>query len=379
MQISSQTVKTDADQWRRLPSDGTNGIGNDISKDKNGVVPHILVQKTYARLNDIYAQNLIENWAEEAEPAKHVFEDLSIAAFIIELWRGLYSTVPKSESSETNSSAGFPGFVDMACGNGVLVYVLLMEGYSGLGFDARRRSSWRTFPDSVQCRLMEKVFIPKPFIDVLEPNEIGAEVESGNFPKGTFIISNHADELTVWTPLIAVLACPTSPLPFLAIPCCSHSLSGDKFRYPPSERGEYPQPLGQSDHSGSKTALIDPNPQPASGDLRALRLLKQKEKTEEGMFTSMYGSLTAKTMQIAQEVGYEVQRSKLQIPSTRDMGITGYQEESAANLNEGLQSKTMQIIQRECENDGGIEVAAKKWVERARSVHLADEEGSTIH
>jgi tRNASer (uridine44-2'-O)-methyltransferase len=108
-------------------------------------------------------------------------------------------------------------------------------------------------------------------------------------------------------------------------------------------------------------------------------LLKQKEKTEEGMFTSMYGSLTAKTMQIAQEVGYEVQRSKLQIPSTRDMGITGYQEESAANLNEGLQSKTMQIIQRECENDGGIEVAAKKWVERARSVHLADEEGSTIH
>jgi tRNASer (uridine44-2'-O)-methyltransferase len=374
MKISSQTVKTDADQWRRLPSPGTNITRNDNSKDKS-VVPHNLVEKTYARLNDIYAQNLIANWAEEAEPAKHVFEDLAIAAFIIELWRSLYGAVPKSKSSENSFPSDFPGFVDMACGNGVLVYVLLMEGYSGLGFDARRRNSWKTFPEPVQDRLMEKVFIPKPFIDVLEPEEIGVNPELGNYPKGTFLISNHADELTVWTPLIAALACPTSPLPFLAIPCCSHSLSGDKFRYPPSETGT--QPLDQGDNSFQKKASIDQNPQPASGDLRALRLLKQKEKTEEGMFTSMYGSLTAKTMEIAQEVGYEVQRSKLQIPSTRDMGITGRQEENVAN--EELQEKSMQIIRRECENDGGIEVAARKWVERARNVHRGDEEGSTVH
>ncbi|CAI7575344.1 unnamed protein product [Penicillium pancosmium] len=360
MKISSQTVKTDADQWRRLPSPGTNIIRNDVSEDRNRAVPHSLIKKTYARLNDIYAQDLIASWVEEAEPAKHVFEDLAIAAFIIELWRSLYGTAPKSEMSENSCPAGFPGFVDMACGNGVLVYVLLMEGYSGLGFDARRRNSWKTFPESVQDRLMEKIFIPKPFIDVLEPEEIGVDAELGNYPKGTFLISNHADELTVWTPLIAVLACPTSPLPFLAIPCCSHSLSGDKFRYPPSETGT--QPLDQGDNSFQKKASIDQNPQPASGDLRALRLLKQKEKTEEGMFTSMYGSLTAKTMEIAQEVGYEVQRSKLQIPT-----------------NEELQEKTMQIIRRECENDGGIEVAARKWVERARNVHRGDEEGNTAH
>ncbi|KAJ5980478.1 hypothetical protein N7481_007776 [Penicillium waksmanii] len=377
MKISSRTVKTDADQWRRLPSPGTNIIGNDISKDKNDVVPHNLVEKTYARLNDIYAQDLIANWAEEAEPAKHVFEDLAIAAFIIELWRSLYGTAPKIESSENSCPADFSGFVDMACGNGVLVYVLLMEGYSGLGFDARRRNSWKTFPEPVQDRLMEKVFIPKPFIDVLEPKEIGVDAELGNYPKDTFLISNHADELTVWTPLIAALACPTSPLPFLAIPCCSHSLSGDRFRYPPSETGKYPLPLGQGNNSYQKQTSIDQNLQPASGDLRALRLLKQKEKTEEGMFTSMYGSLTAKTMEIAQDIGYEVQRFKLQIPSTRDMGITGRQEENVTN--EELQQKTMQIIRRECENDGGIEVAAKKWVERARNVHRGDEEGSTVH
>lgn len=377
MKISSQTVKTDADQWRRLPSPGTNIIGYDISKDKNGVVPHNLVQETYARLNDIYAQDLIANWAEEAEPAKHVFEDLAIAALIIELWRKLYGTVPKSEASESRSATDFPGFVDMACGNGVLVYVLLMEGYSGIGFDARRRNSWKTFPEPIQNRLMEKIFIPKPFINVLKPEEIGVDAEPGNYAKGIFIISNHADELTVWTPLIAALACPTSPLPFLAIPCCSHSLSGDRFRYPPVEGGNNSHAPGEGDGSCQKKDLFDQNPQPASGDLRALRLLKQKEKTEEGMSTSMYGSLTAKTMKIAQEIGYEVQRSKLQIPSTRSMGITGHQEEGVAD--EELQQKIMQIIQRECEYDGGIEEAAKKWVERARNIHRSDEEGSTVH
>lgn len=373
---SSHTVETDAEKWRRLPEPRVDG--NDASfKD---VVPHNLVRNTYARLNDVYAQHLCDNWAEEVEPAKHVFEDLAIAAFVIELWRRLYGISPTSEASETSSAVNFPGFVDVACGNGVLVYVLLMEGYSGLGFDARRRNSWRIFPEHVQDRLMEKVFIPKPFIDALGSTGstgVDVDVELGNYPKGTFIISNHADELTVWTPLMAALACPSSPLPFLVIPCCSHSLSGDRYRYPPPENWDALQELQEGDDGCQSKPSFDQNPQPASGDLRALRQLKQKEKTEEGMVTSMYGSLTAKTMEIAEEISYEVQRTKLQIPSTRNMGITGSQLTSAENG--GLEQKIMEIIQRGCVRDGGIEVAAKKWVERVRNLHRGDGEANTIH
>lgn len=359
MKISSQAVKIDAEAWRRLPSVEMDKFG------KTGVVPHSLVQETYARLNNVYAQSLCDNWAEEAEPAKHVFEDLAIAAFVIELWRSLYGIPPKCEVSNPFNAVEFPGFVDMACGNGVLVYVLLMEGYSGVGFDARRRTSWKNFPEFIQNCLMEKVFIPKQFIDVLEPDDLGVNAELGDYPKDTFIISKHADELTVWTPLMAALACTESPLPFLAIPCCSHSLAGARYRYPPQQEGS------QNNQS------VEQNPQPASGDLRAFRLMRQKEKTEQGMSTSMYGALNMKTMGIAKEVGYDVKRNKLQIPSTRDMAIIGKQKEKVDH--EGLQQKVMEIVQRECEQDGGVRAAAKNWIERARNLHVGIGEDNSIH
>jgi hypothetical protein len=54
-------------------------------------------------------------------------------------------------------------------------------------------------------------------------------------------------------------------------------------------------PLGQVDHCRQHEALSDSNPQPTSANVPALRLLKEKEKIYEGMFTSMDGSFTAKT------------------------------------------------------------------------------------
>jgi tRNASer (uridine44-2'-O)-methyltransferase len=50
------------------------------------VLAQAIVQNTYARLKSKYARVLIAAWVEATDPTKHVFEDLGIAAFLIELW-----------------------------------------------------------------------------------------------------------------------------------------------------------------------------------------------------------------------------------------------------------------------------------------------------
>jgi tRNASer (uridine44-2'-O)-methyltransferase len=359
----------------------TNEITGKTSSSKDNLVPRHLAQNTYARLKTIYAADLCENWAESTEPSKHVYEDLAITAFLIELWRMMYGVAPAKENPNgENTTAKFPGFVDMACGNGVLVYVLLMEGYSGCGFDARRRKSWSIYPDWVQERLTEKILIPKPFADITEAGDIGVNITTGDFPRDTFIISNHADELTVWTPLIAALACPESPLPFLAIPCCSHALSGSRYRYPLPKGTKPKTTTGAAEKPDQHT---EQNPQPASGDLKALRAAKQAEKTESGMWTSMYGLLTKKTITVAEEAGYQVEKTLLRIPSTRNMGVIGGRQlvseqwkqlgtSSAPTVAEDQTPRVVQnvmdIVERECSREGGIQASAQIWIERARGL-----------
>ncbi|KAK7750450.1 tRNA(Ser) Um(44) 2'-O-methyltransferase [Diatrype stigma] len=51
-----------------------------------------LDENTYATLKKKYARHLLETWAEVTDPTKHIFEDLSIAAFLIELWRQIRIT-----------------------------------------------------------------------------------------------------------------------------------------------------------------------------------------------------------------------------------------------------------------------------------------------
>ncbi|KAJ5484784.1 tRNA (uracil-O(2)-)-methyltransferase [Penicillium diatomitis] len=364
---------------------------------KDNLVPRHLTQNTYARLKSLYAADLMQRWVESTEPSKHVYEDLAITAFLIELWRLMYGVEPINEGSQgSGMRAQFPGFVDMACGNGVLVYVLLMEGYSGCGFDARARKSWSIYPPWVQERLSEKILLPKPFADVMGHPDLGMEITTGDFARDTFIISNHADELTVWTPLIAALACPESPLPFLAIPCCSHALSGARYRYPQPKGSKPKASTGPS--VSADTADNDQNPQSASGDLNALRAAKQAEKTEQGMWTSMYGLLTAKTMSVAEEAGYEVERTLLRIPSTRNIGIVGGRRAVTAKWRQHdtsgivgnadvpggragcastVEQAIAETIDRECSREGGLGVAAQTWIERARG--LRKDTGKSIH
>ncbi|KIW98505.1 uncharacterized protein Z519_00166 [Cladophialophora bantiana CBS 173.52] len=278
---------------------------------KDTILPQHTVQDTYTRLKERHAHDLISRWAEKTEPSKHVFEDLAIAAFVIELWNQMY---PKADA--------FPGFVDIACGNGVLTYVLVKEGYQGRGFDVRRRTTWDVL--EMDDYLDEMVCIPQPFLDHVGAEEInglqeaGTRIHNGIFKPGTFIISNHADELTPWTPLLATLSSPDSPLPFLAIPCCSHALSGAKHRYSPKDASVASLPSDPTTDLGSPNA----EHQPASGDLRALRATKSRAANHADD-TSMYACLTKKVISLALEVGNDVELTLMRIPSTRNIGVVG--------------------------------------------------------
>lgn len=235
------------------------------------VVPQARFQDRYSELKSKYASSLIQNWGESTDPLKHVFEDLGIAAFLIELWEDMYKSSP------------FQGFVDIGCGNGLLVYILNQEGYAGWGFDARSRTSWNNYAcssdkspsgTSLEQRLLLPSIIPSSS-STTDADISSSDTHDGIFPPGTFIISNHADELTPWTPLLATY----SNCPFIMIPCCSHNLTGAKWRAPPP---------------------------------------KDKSKGH-----STYASLVEWVTQIAEDCGWEVETEMLRIPSTRNTGLLG--------------------------------------------------------
>ena len=192
----------------------------------------------------------------------------------------------------------------------------------------------------------------------------GIEFHSGIFKAGTFIVSNHADELTPWTPILAALSNPIEPLPWLAIPCCSHALSGARHRYPISKP---PSPLakhgstrvwteqessssadtmvGEVRSSNSKSDGVDQSPAStgipskpieererlANGDLKALRAAKVKAANGADQ-SSMYACLTNKVIALAGELDIETESTLMRIPSTRNIGIVGGRRRAVQKL-----------------------------------------------
>ncbi|EMD96180.1 hypothetical protein COCC4DRAFT_77651 [Bipolaris maydis ATCC 48331] len=263
-------------------------------------------QDTYAYLKGKYAKDLITAWSEQTPPEKHVFEDLGIAAFLEELWVDMYGgeanpQAPDDDESKSQrkktAQSNFPGFVDIGCGNGLLVSILTTQGWSGWGFDARRRKSWDTFPTSHGEKLKEMLLVPaiiqpSPSLSPITPETPSSATttphHNGIFPPQTFIISNHADELTPWTPLLAYL----NSSPFIAIPCCSHDLGGTRFRAPVH----------------AKHLVADP----------ATEKAKKKNKQP-----SAYASLCSWVCHLAEETGFKVEKEYLRIPSTRNVAVVG--------------------------------------------------------
>ncbi|KAL8721158.1 MAG: hypothetical protein Q9181_007768 [Wetmoreana brouardii] len=354
------------------------------------------VQDTYTRLKAAHAKRLCDHWAEQTDSSKHVFEDLSIAAFLIELWKDMYKPTASMPNWHTESQVDFPGFVDIGCGNGVLVDILLQEGYRGWGFDARNRKSWAIFPPSTQHQLKQMILVPQPLLEMdskldqeshkdasgllskLLPKAISSRKmpdnkvkwHNGIFPKGTFIISNHADELTPWTPLLAYL----STSPFLMIPCCSHNLSGLRFRAPSKFNGysadTLAPPYFASSVTKSKSIAITVAPaaedeRPKQGSLKDLSPANRKKQP------SAYAALCDWVSHLAAAVGYEVEKEMLRLPSTRNTGLIGRQLIAGV---EGLSAADRMQNVKAIAAKEGVDGAA--WVERAKGLTITADNDS---
>lgn len=144
--------------------------------------------ETYRRLKTKYSKSLVENWTESTDAEKFVHEDLAIAAFLISVW-----------SQDKEEGKGKPSFVDLGCGNGLLVHILSGEGYRGAGIDLRRRKIW----DSLEADLRVETIVPS--VDT-------------RFPEFDWLLGNHSDELTPWLPLMAALT--SHRTKFFVLPCC---------------------------------------------------------------------------------------------------------------------------------------------------------------
>jgi tRNASer (uridine44-2'-O)-methyltransferase len=44
-------------------------------------------------------------------------------------------------------------FIDIGCGNGLLVYLLTSEGYPGKGIDIRARKIWSFYPSEIKLEV----------------------------------------------------------------------------------------------------------------------------------------------------------------------------------------------------------------------------------
>lgn len=313
LQDESQRVVRTA--WRLLQTANKHSTGVMQGYEKrvnhDQVVDKVKFQNRYINLKKQYSKFLVDNWAESTDPTKHVFEDIAIAAFLIELWHKINGPDCKDKMQ----------FRDLGCGNGVLCYILIREGFKGVGIDARHRKSWAIYPNEVQACLKEQVIVPsllvRPHPDVkkraphlehnggLFPVKVAHEVIApatvvytsedllrspqvnvAEFGPNTFIIGNHSDELTCWIPLLGY--------PFMVIPCCSHNFSGQRVRFN----------VRKSTSKGSSKVLAN----------------------------STYAGLVDHVSYIAERVGWKVEKEMLRIPSTRNAALIGYENPSLSQF-----------------------------------------------
>lgn len=226
-------------------------------------------QLTYERLKRRYATDLVTTWPEKTDPQKFVFEDIGIAAYLLCIWKNCITPV---------------SFVDMGCGNGLLVFFLISEGYNGFGIDLQKRAIWDLYPDSVKAALREVVIDPTNF----------KGYESANW-----LIGNHSDELTPWLPILAVKS--NRYCQVFTIPCCPFSL----FSKYDTSVTSLPKSFG---HETDKTVDTVVSGSAGSGGRRPI-----------GRYRNYLSYLTA----LFEVCGFSTSCDSLRIPSTKKICILG--------------------------------------------------------
>ncbi|XP_037385452.1 probable tRNA (uracil-O(2)-)-methyltransferase [Talpa occidentalis] len=164
---------------------------------------------TYQELKAKY-KDLVKVWPEVTDPEKFVFEDVAIAAYLLVLWE---------EERAARALAARQSFVDLGCGNGLLVHILSSEGHPGRGIDVRRRKIWDMY--GPQTRLEEGAVMPS---------------DEARFPDADWLIGNHSDELTPWIPVIAARS--SYSCRFFLLPCCFFDFVG-RYRRRQSQKTQY--------------------------------------------------------------------------------------------------------------------------------------------
>ncbi|MED6246371.1 hypothetical protein ATANTOWER_016951 [Ataeniobius toweri] len=163
----------------------------------------------YQQLKEKY-KSMVKVWPEVTDPEKFVFEDVAIATYLLVLW---------AEERTAESLSAPQSFVDLGCGNGLLVHILTNEGHPGKGIDVRRRRIWDMY--GPQTVLEEKAITPS---------------ESFLFPGTDWLIGNHSDELTPWIPVIAARS--SYSCRFFVLPCCFFNFYG-KYQRRQCKKSQY--------------------------------------------------------------------------------------------------------------------------------------------
>lgn len=98
----------------------------------------------YNEMKRKYGEAMVRMWPENTDPMKFVYEDVAIATYLLLLW--------EKERLE-KSVRELQSFVDLGCGNGLLVHILSSEGHKGTGIDLRSRTIWNLFPESTRLQV----------------------------------------------------------------------------------------------------------------------------------------------------------------------------------------------------------------------------------
>ncbi|KAI8513219.1 tRNA methyltransferase 44 [Branchiostoma belcheri] len=154
----------------------------------------------YQQLKRRYGRRMIQIWPDvtSTDPEKFVYEDIALATYLL-----LFVGGGENEAGTGEEQS----FVDLGCGNGLLVYILSQEGHPGKGIDVRKRTTWDIYgPDTV---LQEEPITPS---------------DSCLFPDSDWLIGNHSDELTPWIPVIAARS--SYATRYFVLPCCPFDFHG---------------------------------------------------------------------------------------------------------------------------------------------------------
>ncbi|XP_069668963.1 probable tRNA (uracil-O(2)-)-methyltransferase [Periplaneta americana] len=166
----------------------------------------------YQHLKKKYGAEMVKIWPENTDPLKFVYEDVAIATYLLLLW--------EQNRLQKGISNTYQTFVDLGCGNGLLVHILNSEGHQGIGLDVRKRRIWDLYPSTTKLQV-------QPIVPSAE----------SLFPEVDWIIGNHSDELTPWIPIIAARS--SYKCKFFLLPCCCYELSGEKYQRTDSSRSQY--------------------------------------------------------------------------------------------------------------------------------------------